>query len=400
MTRPSLIGGRRAGLKAHELLLRPAARAGLLPLQNLHLVLQWPARRLLGQHAYPRALWRVRGHVLALADGDVPQLHDRLLHLAVLRTIDKAERVLRQLRLGALASVVAARRGKSDGEEGHNREDSLHVTAIVGDDRLPREPSAAAIACLCYHSLPVAMNVRWMTMPLTAVLAAALAAVVLFNAAAPTAAAQPRLTLISPNDGDVLSQAPPGIHLCFAEPVDNADTAIFKFQVTMPTGSRLGMRIVFQPDGYGVDVQPGLPSAPPEGEWTFEWQVSDRVTKETAEGVIHYQVRPDGGPLPAASPAACTGPETPLVIQPTLPPRQQESGSPAAGTPAAGTPPAGTPAAQASPGTSTGKEDDGGVDALTVAVIVVVAGAAIAGGLFFALSRRRGKGTGPPTDGS
>ena len=228
------------------------------------------------------------------------------------------------------------------------------------------------------------MNVRWVTMPLTAVLAAALAAVVLFPSAPPPAEAQPRLTLISPNDGDVLSQAPRGIHLCFAEPVDNADTAIFKFQVTMPTGSRLGMRIVFQPDGYGVDVQPGLPSAPPEGEWTFEWLVSDRVTKETAEGVIRFQVRADGGPTPVESPAPCTGPETPLVIQPTLPPRttgDQQSGSPAAGTPV----------------TSTVKEDDdGGVDALTVVVIVVVAGAGIAGGVFFALSRRRGGGAGPP----
>ncbi len=139
----------------------------------------------------------------------------------------------------------------------------------------------------------------------TIVLAAVSA--LLFSLSSSTTWAQPEVTLIYPQDGAVLDRPPANIHLCFAQPVDNADDADFQFRVLMPEGRGLGLRIVFQSDGLGVDVQPGIPDAPLEGEWTFEWRVSDDVTKAPASGTVHFQVRPDGSPVSSDPPAPCTG---------------------------------------------------------------------------------------------
>jgi len=128
--------------------------------------------------------------------------------------------------------------------------------------------------------------------------------------AAPTGAQAPVLAAIYPEDGDVLAESPPNLHICFARPVDNADDADFSFRIITPRGSTLGARIVFQPDGFGVDVQPGLPDEPIEGEWTFEWRVTDDETKEPTTGEIHYQVSADGEPLIEQF-ERCTGEEPP-----------------------------------------------------------------------------------------
>lgn len=123
------------------------------------------------------------------------------------------------------------------------------------------------------------------------------------------AQAQPQLISVSPPDGAVLAEPPSHIQLCFAEPVDNADDADFLFRLIKPDGHGLGLRIVFQPDGLGVDVQPGLPKAPPQGEWSFEWRVTDAVTKEPASGTVRFQVMAGGSPISSDPPSLCTGAE-------------------------------------------------------------------------------------------
>lgn len=195
----------------------------------------------------------------------------------------------------------------------------------------------------------------------------------LLSLSPPSVQAQPEVTLIFPEDGAVLAEAPQNIHLCFAEPVDNADDADFRFRVFTPEDRGLGLRIVFQSDGLGVDVQPGLPETPLEGEWTFEWRVSDAVTREPASGTIHFQVRPDGTAIPTEPPQRCTGAE--------------------AGTPQAGASPAAA---------STADGEDGGPGTLVIVLIVVGAVAAAAAALILlTLTRRRigaWLGRPPPSD--
>ena len=121
--------------------------------------------------------------------------------------------------------------------------------------------------------------------------------------------AQPEVTFLFPADGDTLAEPPSAIHLCFASAVNikNLDEGgDFSFRVFEPSGRGLGLRIVFQPDGFGVDIYPGVPEEP-EGEWTFEWRVTDPDTLEPTEGAIGYTVGPGGDPLPDKPFSRCPG---------------------------------------------------------------------------------------------
>jgi hypothetical protein len=192
--------------------------------------------------------------------------------------------------------------------------------------------------------------------PALAALIAAFLAVAGLTFASPAAAQAPELTVRFPEEGAILAEPPTNIHLCFSRPVDVADDADFRFLVTTPLGTPLGARIVFQPDGLGVDMMPGiLPEEPPEGDWTFEYRVTDVETKEPLQGVINYQVAPGGAPLPQTF-DRCTGEETPP------PDPSDQSG------------------------------DDDGSDTLVIAVIVALVGVALvsAGVIVYALRRRSG----------
>ena len=146
-------------------------------------------------------------------------------------------------------------------------------------------------------------------MKLTA--AGVLAAAVLIASLAQIAPvqAQPLAVLVSPRDGQVLAEPPAIIHMCFNRPVNVRDLdkgGDFRFRVVMPDGRALGLRIVFQPDGLGVDVHPGIPpDQPAEGDWTFEWRVTDPNTLEPNSGSVKFTVGAGGSPVSDESPKSC-----------------------------------------------------------------------------------------------
>lgn len=128
---------------------------------------------------------------------------------------------------------------------------------------------------------------------------------------------EPEVTYQFPADGAVLEERPPAIQLCFRNPIDVRDLdkgGEFRFAVKAPDGLQLGHRAIFQPDGYGVVVQPGLVTEA-EGDWTFEWQVRDRESEDPTEGTIRFTVAERGDPVIASDPPNCTTETTPSAEQ-------------------------------------------------------------------------------------
>jgi len=126
-------------------------------------------------------------------------------------------------------------------------------------------------------------------------------------------AKEPEVTYQFPADGAILEERPPAIQVCFGNPIDVRDLdkgGEFRFAVRAPGGMQLGHRAIFQPDGYGVVVQPGVPEEA-EGEWTFEWHVRDRESEDPADGTIRFSVAARGDPVIAAEPPPCTSETTP-----------------------------------------------------------------------------------------
>ena len=145
-------------------------------------------------------------------------------------------------------------------------------------------------------------------------IAALVAASLLLLFRAPSADAQSEVTFLFPLEGDVLAEPPSLIRMCFAEPVNILDLNAggdFRFSVITPEDRGLGLRIVFQPDGLGVDVFPGLPQDPIDGEWTFEWRVTEPETLEPATGTVRFTVDPEGTPAPVEPARACRDTATP-----------------------------------------------------------------------------------------
>jgi methionine-rich copper-binding protein CopC len=189
-------------------------------------------------------------------------------------------------------------------------------------------------------------------MKLLAMVGLALAAAALLLSLSSSADAQPKVTLMFPEDGNVLVGPPPIIHMCFADPVNVKDLdkgGDFRFNVLTPEGLGLGLRIVFQPDGFGVDVHAGYPVEPPEGEWTFQWRVTEPDTLEPSSGTVKFTVAADGDPVPEDEPEACTGEGTPTA--------------------------SGTQVSPPDNGRSSDDDDDG----LSTVVIIIIAMAAAAG---------------------
>jgi methionine-rich copper-binding protein CopC len=198
----------------------------------------------------------------------------------------------------------------------------------------------------------------------------------------PDAGAQPEVTLIFPEDGSVLAEPPPVIQICFASPVNIRDLdkgGDFRFAVLRPNGSGLGLRIVFQNDGFGVGIHPGLPEDPPQGEWTFEWRVTDPDSLEPTEGTVHFTVRPDGSPVSQDPPPRCPSDGSPTAPGPT-----QTSAPP--------------PTASPTPAAGEGETDD--QDILLPALIATggVLAVAVAGLVLYVVRRRTGRLHHPPGD--
>jgi hypothetical protein len=171
--------------------------------------------------------------------------------------------------------------------------------------------------------------------------------------ASSASAAEPEVTYQFPAEGATLATEPLAFQLCFANPIDVRDLdkgGAFEFRVTPPSGFPLGHRAIFQPDGLGVVVQPGL-SGDPIGAWTFDWRVRDRETEEQAQGTIRFTVADGGEPVIPAEPLPC-----------------QSDGLPGA-----------SPAPTESPGADDPvvEDDSGGTDVLQLALLAVGAAAAV-----------------------
>jgi methionine-rich copper-binding protein CopC len=146
----------------------------------------------------------------------------------------------------------------------------------------------------------------------TSLVAAVVATVVIVGSALAEA---PEVTYQFPPNDAVLQERPPAIQLCFREPIDVRDLdkgGDFRFTVRGADGMLLGHRAIFQPDGYGVVVQPGIPSES-QGAWTFEWRVRDRETEDPSDGAIRFTVEEGGDAVIPADPPPCTSDTTPAA---------------------------------------------------------------------------------------
>jgi hypothetical protein len=212
--------------------------------------------------------------------------------------------------------------------------------------------------------------------------------------AVPLAGAQeddaPVVTFQNPKPGDVFREPAFGLQMCFEKPVNILDLdkgGDFNFSLKPPEDFPLGLRIVFQPDGYGLTVYPNNNDADPaEGEWTLSYRLTAPDTLTPTEGELVYTVDPDGEPFPQVTPPPCAengftstpgsgGTPPPIVIT-------------ASGT--AG------PSASAEPGLD---DDDDGPDILLLALLTI--GAAGGVGLLALIGYfvRRGVGFDPHRPG-
>ncbi len=202
-----------------------------------------------------------------------------------------------------------------------------------------------------------------------------------------THAEQPEITYQWPQDGDIIKEPPVVLHMCFKNPVNvkdlpPLDVGDFAFSLTRPDNVALGMRIVFQPDGYGVAIYPGTAETdPPEGEWVWTYHVVDAASGDPLDGTVRFTVNAENGAdiLPLdPPPAACL---------------------PDGATPVPTGPDGSTPTSAATPASSS--DDDDSTSALTLVLVAVgIAAAALVVGVMAFLFRSRNRRGGPPTGGS
>lgn len=158
------------------------------------------------------------------------------------------------------------------------------------------------------------MTLRYAWLLPLVLLAAVAALLVLPRSSAGTVEAQeddaPVVTFLNPEPGDVLSEPAFGLQMCFESPVNILDLdkgGDFNFSLTPPADFPLGLRIVFQPDGYGLVVYPNNNDAEvKEGDWTFSYRLTAPDTLTPTEGEVIYTVDPDGEPFPQVTPPSCT----------------------------------------------------------------------------------------------
>lgn len=222
-----------------------------------------------------------------------------------------------------------------------------------------------------------------LALPLAA--AALVAATSAGSALAQTDPEGPVLVYQNINDGDVIDQPPLSIQLCFAEPINNKDLdkgGDFSFEVIQPDGIGLGHRDIFQPDGYGVAVQPGGTVGDEiTGEWTFRYRVTTPDAQYATEGEFTYTVDPNGEPAPRVSPPACvlSGGTATAAPSVTAPPTNAPT-NPGSVAPSLTAAPTSAAVSSPTPAETRGPEDvdeGDGPDVTTIALIT----AGIIGGL-------------------
>jgi hypothetical protein len=237
-----------------------------------------------------------------------------------------------------------------------------------------------------------------LALPLAA--AALVAATSAGSAMAQTDPEGPVLVYQNINDGDVLDQLPLSIQLCFAAPINIKDLdkgGDFSFTVLQPDGIGLGHRDIFQPDGYGVAVQPGNPVGDDvTGEWTFRYRVTTPDAQHATEGEVHYTIDPAGEPAPRVSPPACVASGGTATAAPdvTEPPTNAPT-NPGTVAPSLTVVPTSAAAGSPTPIETRGPDevDDGdGPDVTTIVLITagIVGGLALLALIGYAVRRRIG----------
>ena len=200
-------------------------------------------------------------------------------------------------------------------------------------------------------------------------------------------AEEPEIIFQFPLEGDVIAEPPIVLQMCFKEPINvhdlpPLDDGDFKFSLIRPDNVNLGMRIVFQPDGYGVAIYPGTAAAePPEGEWLWTYRVVDAATKDALEGEIRFSTN------------AAEGEE---ILQPTPPACLAEGATNQPTAPSGGTEE--TPTATPEESTGSGDDDDLSVTELALITVGIAAAAAVVGVLGFFFRKRVGYEPHAPSD--
>lgn len=211
--------------------------------------------------------------------------------------------------------------------------------------------------------------------------------------------AEPVIVYQNVHEGDKLGEKPFVLQFCFQDPINIKDLdkgGDFRFELRNPQNMGLGLRIVFQPDGYGVAVYPGpepslIPGVvTPTGEpaWTYEWRVVDAEDGTPLEGTLRFTVDPDAEPIPLETPPPCVqagGTATPGGLTASPSPTIRPTRTPVDQTPAPGE----TERPQETPEPGLDEADDG-PDVLLLALLTVgVVGAAGGVGLIGFVLRKK-----------
>lgn len=204
----------------------------------------------------------------------------------------------------------------------------------------------------------------------------------------------PEITLLSPGPDETITEPAFGIQMCFSAPVNILDQHLggdFDFSLTPPETFPVGLRIVFQTDGYGLVVYPNNNDVEtPEGEWLFTYRLTAPETLAVTEGEYTWTVDPSGEELPQATPPDC------------LPSGETASAGTDSTRNASATGALSTPALSGSPGSdgSIDEGDDDGPDILLLALLTIGAAAGVGVLALIGYFVRRGVGFEPHRPGS
>lgn len=180
----------------------------------------------------------------------------------------------------------------------------------------------------------------------------------------------PVLVYQSMHEGDTINAPVFGIQLCFSAPINIKDLdkgGDFKFSVAEPDGIGLGHRDIFQPDGYGIFVQPGNAPGETSGQWTFTYRVTTPDARHATEGTIHYTVDPSGETRPTATPPPCVASGGTATASPTPDPNASPTSTARVGSPA---PTSSAPGSSSSPAPTISSHSTGGSPTPTEGTIV------------------------------
>ncbi len=230
---------------------------------------------------------------------------------------------------------------------------------------------------------------------------ALLFAILLASPSGSDAQAPLEVTFQSPKEGDVLGEKPFVLQMCFSRPINIKDLdkgGDFAFNLTTPANLGLGLRIVFQIDGWGVAVYPGtepsLGVVPPDqrDSWLYTWRVVAADDGAVNEGEMTFKVEEGAEPLPSESPPVClpgggTGTPAPVFLTGTQTPTPNVTTS---GEPTEDASEAPSPEESDVPEEEDDGDDDPDIGPLAFGTAALFGGLAVVGLVMYFLRKRVG----------